>query len=575
MKKKTKKWAGVFSVLLSSSLVLSACGGQEDKASTEPAKQQDVKDLKIEKVTATDKSKNPEKAKQRKNTLIVGISKPGGVFLPYFQENGWDGNVTSVIFASLVSTDKQGKPVPELAEKWDVSSDQLKYTFHLRKNLKFSDGSPLTADDVAFTLTLLHDKAYEGGTDILQYAIKGGKNYKEGKATSIEGIKVVNPQTIEITTEKVNSQALVSLGGPVLSKDYYGKDYKQNTSLNYLKDLYGKPIAAGPYKFEKYVPGQEVRFVANEHYYAGKPKVKNFIYKITTPDTNFQLFQTGETDYDGFAANNDNIEQLKSLGFANFNIETVSSYSFVYLNNKKPYLKDKKVRQALIYGLDRKKYVDTYFQGNASVANIPISPTSWAYDDKGINQYEYNLEKAKKLLDEAGWKVGSDGIREKDGQKLKLSYYAASGRKQEEVFIPIAKENYKALGVEFNPEIMDFNTLVSKLKKFDYDLAAVATPIISDPSETVDEFESTHPDNSAGYSNPKVDELIKKGIETVDIEKRKPIYKELYKELSDDPPVILLNYRKSISAHNSRVKGINPEKYDSISSNLPVLSIEQ
>ncbi|PEP61191.1 MULTISPECIES: ABC transporter substrate-binding protein [Bacillus] len=575
MKKKTKKWAGVFSVLLSSSLVLSACGGQEDKASTEPAKQQDVKDLKIEKVAATDKSKNPEKAKQRKDTLILGISKPGGVFLPYFQENGWDGNVTSVIFASLVSTDKQGKPVPELAEKWDVSSDQLKYTFHLRKDLKFSDGSPLTADDIAFTLTLLHDKAYEGGTDILQYAIKGGKDYKEGKATSIEGIKVVNPQTIEITTEKVNSQALVNLGGPVLSKAYYGKDYKQNTSLNYLKDLYGKPMAAGPYKFEKYVPGQEVRFVANEHYYAGKPKVKNFIYKITTPDTNFQLFQTGETDYDGFAANNDNIEQLKSLGFANFNIETVSSYSFVYFNNKKPYLKDKKVRQALIYGLDRKKYVDTYFQGNASVANIPISPTSWAYDDKGINQYEYNVEKAKKLLDEAGWKVGSDGIREKDGQKLKLSYYAASGRKQEEVFIPIAKENYKALGVEFNPEIMDFNTLVSKVGKFDYDLAAVATSIISDPSEPVGEFESTHPDNSAGYSNPKVDELIKKGIETVDIEKRKPIYKELYKELSDDPPVILLNYRKSISAHNARVKGINPEKYDSISSNLPVLSIEQ
>lgn len=87
--------------------------------------------------------------------------------------------------------------------------------------------------------------------------------------------------------------------------------------------------------------------MANEHYYAGKPKVKNFIYKITTPDTNFQLFQTGETDYDGFAANNDNIEQLKSLGFANFNIETVSSYSFVYLNNKKPYLKDKKYDKRL------------------------------------------------------------------------------------------------------------------------------------------------------------------------------------------------------------------------------------
>ncbi len=90
MKKKTKKWAGVFSVLLSSSLVLSACGGQEDTASTEPVKQQDLKNIKVEKIAATDKTKVPDKAKNRKDTFISGISKPGGVFLlPYFQENGW------------------------------------------------------------------------------------------------------------------------------------------------------------------------------------------------------------------------------------------------------------------------------------------------------------------------------------------------------------------------------------------------------------------------------------------------------------------------------------------------------
>ena len=128
--------------------MLSACGGQEDTASTEPAKQQDVKDSKIETIPATDKRKSPEKANERKETLITAISKPGGVFLPYFQENGWDGNVTSVIFASLVTTDKQGKPASDLAEKWDISADQLTYTFHLRKDLKFY-GSPLTADDAS------------------------------------------------------------------------------------------------------------------------------------------------------------------------------------------------------------------------------------------------------------------------------------------------------------------------------------------------------------------------------------------------------------------------------------------
>ncbi|AGE75788.1 TPA: ABC transporter substrate-binding protein [Bacillus thuringiensis] len=575
MKKKTKKWAGVFSVLLSSSLVLSACGGQEDTASTEPVKQQDLKNVKIEKIAATDKTKVPDKAKNRKDTLVVGISKPGGVFLPYFQQNGWDGNVTSVIFASLVSTDKQGKPIPELAEKWDVSSDQLTYTFHLRKNLKFSDGSPLTADDVAFTLTLLHDKAYEGEVDISQYAVKGGKEYKEGKATSIEGIQVVDPQTIKITTEKVNSQAIFVLGGTVLSKAYYGKDYKQNTSLDYLKDLYGKPLAAGPYKFEKYIPGQEVRFVANENYYAGKPKIQNFIYKITSGDTKLQLFQTGEVDHTGLGTGDEVLEQAKALEFANIQIETAPSFSYIYMNNNKPYLKDKKVRQALIYGLDRKKYVDTALKGYGTVANVPIHPTSWAYTEEGVNKYEYDKEKAKKLLDEAGWKVGSDGIREKDGQKLKLSYFGPSSAKDSDLLIPIAKENYKEIGVEFNPEFMDFNTMLSKVNKGDYDLASVSTPITSDPSETAGEYLSTANETSLGYKNAKVDELIQKGIETVDIEKRKPIYKELYKELSDDPPVILLNYRRTITGYNGNIKGIDPEKYNSISANLPVLSFEK
>ncbi|MED1410457.1 MULTISPECIES: ABC transporter substrate-binding protein [Bacillus] len=575
MKTKTKKWAGVFSVLLSSSFVLSACGGQEDTASTEPVKQQDLKNIKIEKIAATDKTKVPDKAKNRKDTLVVGINKPGGVFLPYFQQNGWDGNVTSVIFASLVSTDKQGKPIPELAEKWDVSSDQLTYTFHLRKDLKFSDGSPLTADDVAFTLTLLHDKAYEGEIDISQYAVKGGKEYKEGKGTSIEGLQVIDPQTIKITTEKVNSQTLTALGGPVLSKAYYGKDYKQNTSLDYLKELYGKPIAAGPYKFEKYIPGQEVRFVANENYYAGKPKIPNFIYKITAGDTKLQLFQTGEVDYTGLGTGDEILEQAKGLQFANIQIETAASFSYIYMNNNKPYLKDKKVRQALIYGLDRKKYVDTALKGYGTVANVPIHPTSWAYTEEGVNKYEYDKEKAKKLLDEAGWKVGSDGVREKDGQKLKLSYFGPSSAKDSDLLIPIAKENYKEIGVEFNPEFMDFNTMLSKVNKGDYDLASVSTPITSDPSETAGEYLSGVNEKSLGYKNAKVDELIKKGIETVDIEKRKPIYKELYKELSDDPPVILLNYRRTITGYNGNIKGIDPEKYNSISANLPVLSIEK
>lgn len=523
------------------------------------------------KYEATDLSALPDKAKARKDTFIAGISAPGGVFLPYFYENGWDGNATDPIFAPLVNLDEEGKPVGILAENWDVSDDQLTYTFHLRKNLKFSDGTPLTADDVAFTLTLLHDPAYTGYQDISLAAIKGGKDYKEGKAKSIEGIKVIDPTTIEITTEKVNAKSLLLLGGQILSKAYYGKDY-QYGKLDYLKDLYSKPMGAGPYKFEKYVPGQEIRYEANENYYAGKPKTKHLIYKIIDSTTSLQLFETGELDYAGFSADEDTVEQLKSLGFASIQTGPVNDFGFIYINNTRPQFKDKEVRQALIYGLDRQKIVDVKFKGFGQVANVPVSPVSWAYNDEGVNKYEFNADKAKELLEKAGWKVGSNGIREKDGKKLIIHYLTS---KADDPVIPIAKENYQDIGIKFEPEIMDFNALVSKLSDKDYDLATVSTSQILDPSDPVEELATNHPNNSAGYSNPKVDELIQKGLSTLDIEKRKEIYHELYKELGKDPAFILVHYRQSAKAISGQIEGLNPDNYTGISSSLPNISIKK
>ncbi|MEK4576443.1 ABC transporter substrate-binding protein [Bacillus sp. FSL R12-0074] len=565
-----KALKGLFATFLSTSVLLAGCA-QEEKSTNEAAKMPKVKD---EFIKASDKVKSPAKAKERKDTFVVGMPSPGGIFLPHFMENGWDGNITQAIFSPLVGLDKEGKPIPILAKKWDISEDQLTYTFHLKDDLKFSDGSPLTADDVAFTLTVLHDPTYSGATDISQTAIKGGQAYKEGKATSIEGIQVIDPKTITITTEKVNAQTLSLIGGEVISKAYYGKEYKQG-NLEYLKELYGKPMGAGAYKLDKYIPGQEVRFVANENYFEGKPKIEHFIYKITKGDTKLQQFQAGEVDYDGFTTNAETIEQLKELGFANVNVYTGSSYGYIKMNYKKSYFKDKRVRQAFIYGLERQKAIDTYFQGYASLVNVPITPVSWAYTEEGINKYEYNLEKAKKLLDEAGWKAGSDGIREKDGQKLKVSYFASSASKINDVMIPVMKEDYKKIGVDFNPEYMDFNTMISKVIKGDYDLAMVSTPMIDDPSGTIEEFVSTSKRNYDGYHNPKVDELAKQALETLDIEKRKEIYKKLYQELSEDPPVIFLNNSKVVSAHNARIQGLQEDNYNGILLSLPKLNIAQ
>lgn len=519
---------------------------------------------------ATDASQVPAAAKLRTDTVIAGISEPQGIFNPYFFVNGWDENVTNVIFARLIDWDSQGKLVPGLAENWTVSSDGKTYTIKLRHDLKFSDGSPLTAEDVAFTLTVLYDPKYDGDTDITLAHITGGDDYKQGKADSISGLKVIDPLTLQVTTTQPGATTLQKIGGPVLSKAYYGKGYTRG-NLDYLRTLHGKPLGNGPYVYDKYIPGQEIRFHANANYYRGVPPTPRFIYRVTNPSTNFQLFQTGDTDYDAFTSRPDDIEQLKMLGFANINLYGSSDYSKIEFNVRRPALQDVKVRQALIYGLDRQKLIDVVYQGYGSVAIEPIAPISWAYNTDGVNPYKFDPAQANKLLDEAGWKAGSDGIRVKDGKRLELTLLV-SKKVLNDALIPIAKENYQKIGVLLKPQVVDFNALMSQRKAGNYDLASFSTSTLNDPHDGVWDYYSTESTES-GYNNPEVDKLINEGNATLDIEKRKPIYHELYKVLANDPPVILLGNRKILSASSARVTGFKPDIYNGLTGSLPDVKI--
>ncbi|MEC0239632.1 ABC transporter substrate-binding protein [Paenibacillus dokdonensis] len=570
------------SLLIVGSLVLSACSDQKDTASTSGSTTQTEQGSKDqpaaapggesglnEPFTAADMSKLPAVAKQRTDTIIVGLTDPSGAFTPYFTQSGYDGNVNSLLFGSLVTVDEKGLPIPDLAEKWDISDDQLTYTYHLRKDLKFSDGSPMTADDVAFTWTIQFDKAYDGDSMVPTLPVKGAQEYKEGKAASISGIKIIDPQTISITLEKPNATALVMLGDKVLSKAYYGKDYKFG-QLEYIKKLHSTPVGNGPYKLEKFIPGQEVRFVANENYYKGKPKTEHFIYKTSEGDT-WQYLETGEIDYSSFSATTENIDKLKSLGFVNIIPYTPSTYGYLQVNLEHEALKDKKVRQALTYGLDRQSiYVDAN-QGAGSVANIPSSPISWAYTEDGINPYKFDTEKAKQLLEEAGWKEGAGGIREKDGKQLSI-HFLGSKSKQTDIFIAVAKENFQAMGVKFEPEVFaDFNSLVSKMESGDYDLVSFSTPMLTDPSDGLVQFLDGE---IKAYDNPKLKELYEKGLATSDIEERKKVYKEIFQLLNDELPIIFTNYKKTVYGYNGRIDNLAVSPFVGLANSLPDWSLK-
>ena len=561
---------GVLLIMIALSGVIAACQPKEKQQANE--KVASTKDVVVEDrtVPASDPSASPALAVNRGDTVVVGLQEPGGVFTPHFNTSGYDGNVQSVMFPPLVDINEVGEPIPRLAEKWDVSEDELVYTFTLRDGLTFDDGDPLTTEDVAFTLTLLHDPSYSGGTDITEAHIVGGDAYKNGDATAIEGINIIDEQTIEITTEEVNAQSLRLLGGQVLKKAYYGKDYKKG-ELNYLNDLHLKPVGAGPYRFVEYLPGQEIRYEANEFYYEGKPEAEHFIYKTTEGDSQ-QFFQTGELDYSAFAANQQNYEFLELLGFANIHIYTSSAYGYVAFNHEKPLFKDPKVRQAFTYGLDRQTIIDTFYQGYAEVANVPVSPTSWAYTDE-VGDTSYDPEKAKQLLEEAGWVEGNDGIREKDGEKLTVYYFTSAGGLAD-TFIPIAKENYAAIGIDFQVEQMDFNALLSRVEKGDHDLASFSTPMLTDPYNGIVNFHTkSNSDTFKGFGNDEIDRLIDATIATTDQAERTEAFHNLYGALEEDPPVILMSYTKVLSGTNARVEGFDPNGYRGIASSLKDLKV--
>lgn len=520
---------------------------------------------------ASDAGLVPAAAKLRKDTVVAGILEPQGNFNPYLFTNGWDENVTDVIFTRLIGLDSEGKPVARLAESWQVSADNLVYTIKLRPNLVYSDGSPIKAEDIAFTLTLLHDPAYDGDTDIAPAHIQGGAEYKNGTAPAISGLKVIDDRTLQITTTQPGATTLLLIGGPVLSKAYYGKDY-QRGKLESVRALNGKPLGNGPYIYDKYIPGQEIRFHANPNFYLGPPAVARFIYRVTNPTTNFQLFQTGETDYDAFTSKPDDIEQLKLLGFANINLYSSSDYSRVDFNFKRPALQDARVRQALIYGLDRQKLITVVYQGYGTVANQPISPVSWAYDPQGINPYAYDVNKAKQLLDQAGWKPGADGIRQKDGKKLELTLLVTK-KLLNDALVPIAKDNYRQIGVLLMPQVLDFNALLAQRKAGNYDLASLSTSGLNDPHDGVRDFISQV--SETGYNNPQADKLISQANATLDIGQRKPLYHQLYQVLAEDPPVILLGNRKVLSASSARVTGFKPDVYNGLTGSLPDVKLAQ
>ena len=551
---------------LAASMLFVACGGGANNTAQGNGNSSEsggtTKDLsKPERIEASNPSALPDAAKNRTDTLIVGTTDPKGEFVPIYSSTLYDSWVNNLIFDGLISNNEKGEPVPNVAESYEVSEDGKTYTFKLNKGIKFTNGQELTAKDVAFTFTSICDPGYDGPRMDAVNNLVGYEEYNKGDAKNVEGIKVIDDYTISFTNKNVDAAGIWNFEYGIMPESVY-KFEKGNFQA--VKDKLLEPVGSGAYKFVHFKPGQEVKFEKNPDYWKGEPKIPYIVMKVTNAQTLLQELMAGTVDIDRVGAKPENIDPLKQAGFLNLDLYMKNGYGYIGLNYGSDKVKDHKVRQALLYGLNREGFMQSYYQGYGQVYNSHILPTSWAYNPD-VPKYEYNPEKANQLLDEAGWKdTNGNGVRDKDGVELELQWLTYTGSKYVDALIPIVQQSWEQIGVKVTPELMEFGTMMDKVNNREYDIFNGAWNLSIDPDPSgIFAISQDVPGgfNNIGWRNEEADKLLKEGKGTTNQEERKKAYAEWQLKFSEDVPYILIGDAQEMFASNSRVKGYNPSTY--------------
>lgn len=513
-----------------------------------------------------------------KDSIVYALtSSPTGVFNPLLNDTTYDDAVIDLTYNSLLSFDKNLNPKPELAKSYEISDDNLSITFKLNDNIKWSDGKTLTVNDVAFTFTSLADKGYTGSKYGYVEKLKGAKDYHEGSVDKIEGIEVIDKNTIKFTFAEPYSPGLTNLGSiGIIPKHIWGEvpiaQWKDK------KDLLTKPVGTGPYEVVSFTEGQDVQLKRNDNYFDGDVKTEKFILKVTNEDTATGELLNGTVDViDASNLKNKDIKELESEGMDVTSYDSnLVQYMGFNLRDKK--FQDKNLRQAFMYALDRNAMVDKLLEGNGQVVDTPMLPSSWSYPDKStLNNYKYSKDKAKELLKQAGYEDRDNNgiVEDKDGKELVVKLTYPTGNKLREQTAPIIQANLKDIGVKMELENMEFTALMDKVvANHDFELYLMGNNLSLDPdpkpywhSTSASDEKGNSAWNISSFKNEKADQLIEQGISVSDQKQRKEIYSQFGKLLNDEVPWAYLysqNIRKAYNPHLKDFKQYTFNDFDNV-----------
>lgn len=524
----SRKVASILTLILAFAVLVAGCGpgtGQSESA----------------------KSEKPTKG----GKIVYGMTGDPVTFNPILSTDTTSGFVISRVFNGLVRANEKLELIPDLAESWEFSNDGLVWTFHLRKDVYWHDGTKFTSADVKYTYEAIKHPDYTG--------------VRKTDFKPITKIEAPDDYTVKLYLDKPYAPLLSKLTIGILPKHVY-----EDTEIAKMKEHPANmnPIGTGPYKFKEWQKGQYILLEANDNYFGEGPYIEQIIVKFYQ-DNQVMLaaLEKGDIDYMG-AIPPDDVERVKEKYSDRFVFKEFprNGYTYIGLKQTHPILQDKLVRQALMYGLNREQIVNDVLKGYGTVMNANIPPVSWAYAGDVLNPYPYDPEKAKQLLEQAGWKtVGPDGIRVKDGQRLSFKILASTGNKQREAALLIAQQNWKEIGVEAEIEFLEWSVLVSQyLDKAKFEAYLCGWALGLDPdcylyfhsSAAVDEKGQLVGFNDVEFKNPDLDKLLEQGRTEMDQEKRKEIYVEIQKIINEELPYVFLYSNNYVAAMNKKVHGV-------------------
>ena len=461
--------------------------------------------------------------------------------------------ITELVFNGLVGIDNRQQVVPELAERWDMSSDGLEYTFHLRKDVKWhpkagEEARPFTADDVVFTYNLMmHPRTVT--------PLKVRYEF-------IAEVKKLDKNTVRFTLKRPILNALPKFTFKIIPE--FGP--ANAVSLGRDDPFVQNPIGTGPYRYKQTTANGEVVLEANPDYFKGAPKIGRFVAKPFA-DQNImnQALMYGSIDM-SVLVNPRNVPEIQGDKRLRLQSYSALSYQFFGYNTRNPLLADKRVRKAFTLAINRAEMLNSFFNNQGTVISGPFAPGSWAYN-LDVKPLPFSPAEAEKLLAQAGFTKGADGVLTKDGKKLVLSLKVPIAQESESVKrVVLAFKNYlQRVGAQINVEFLEWQAWKDAIfANHEFDIM-FASWVFDDSADISSLFHSGEigawRNNFGGYSNAEVDSLLVEAKNTLDHEKRRTIYRKLHEKLGDESPYTFLWTLTNYAAYHRKVCAVQIHPY--------------